>query len=199
MLITGVKSRPQYAPLRFDPTGRFHQLIGQGEGGVALLRLRNELPDYANVSVIYTGESLTSCDLSGDLSACGWQRLTLLPTQSAALESLETALAKCEMGTRLYVAGAESFIGSVEQVAARYNLQSDEVQREHRGSAARRVFCIHCKTSNTDVTMNIVRCRGCGRNLVVRDHYSRRLAAFMGVMADAESPGTVPEIRQVFA
>lgn len=199
MLITGVKSRPQYAPLRFDPTGRFHLLIGQGEGGVSLLRLRKELSESANVHVIYTGESPTPCDHSQELSAYGWQRLMLLPAQSAALESLETALAVCEMGTRLYVAGAESFIGSVEQVAARYNLQSDEVQREHQGSAARRVFCIHCKTSNDDVTTNIVRCEGCSRNLVVRDHYSRRLAAFMGVMADAEAPGTVPEIRQVFA
>jgi dimethylamine monooxygenase subunit C len=199
MLITGVKSRPQYAPLQFDPTGRCHLLLGQGEGGAALLRLRSELPDSADVRVIYTGESLTSCDLTRELSACGWRRLTLLPTQSALLESLENILAECEMGTRLYVAGAESFIGSVEQVAARYNLQSDEIQREHQGSAARRVFCIHCKTSNADVTTNIVCCRGCGRNLVVRDHYSRRLAAFMGVMADAETPGCIPEIRQVFA
>jgi hypothetical protein len=199
MLITGVKSRPQYAPLRFDPTGRFHLLIGQGEGGVALLRVLKDLPDSAQVRAIYTGESLTPVDLSRELAALGLRALTLSPTQSAALETLETALADCGMGTRLYVAGAESFIGSVEQVAARFNLQSDEVQREHQGSAARRVFCIHCQTSNADVTTNIVRCRGCGRNLVVRDHYSRRLAAFMGVMADAESPGTLPEIRQVFA
>jgi dimethylamine monooxygenase subunit C len=87
----------------------------------------------------------------------------------------------------------------VEQTAARYNLESDELQREHQGSSARRVFCIHCQSSQDGVTTNIVRCRGCGRHLVVRDHYSRRLAAFMGVMADAEAPGRLPEIREVFA
>ena len=33
---------------------------------------------------------------------------------------------------------------------------------------------------------------------LVRDHYSRRLAAYMGVMADAETPGELPPVREVF-
>jgi hypothetical protein len=40
-----------------------------------------------------------------------------------------------------------------------------------------------------DATANIVACPGCGANLFVRDHFSRRLRAFMGVKADAEMPG----------
>jgi hypothetical protein len=43
-----------------------------------------------------------------------------------------------------------------------------------------------------------VKCAGCGRHLFVRDHYSRRLAAYMGVMADAEAPGELPPIEEVF-
>jgi DNA-directed RNA polymerase subunit RPC12/RpoP len=49
-----------------------------------------------------------------------------------------------------------------------------------------------------DVRTNIVRCPGCGSWLLVRDHYSRRLAAYMGVMVDAEVPGERPEIKEVF-
>lgn len=198
MLVTDVKSRPQYQQLRFDASGRFHLFIGQGEGGLAFQRVRPELPDSAEISVIYTGESLTGCDLSEEVSGCGWRQLTLLPTQVDALQLLDEVLAKSVMGIRLYVAGSEGFIGVAEQVAARYNLQSDELQREHQGSSARRVYCVHCQTSRDDVTTNIVVCRGCGRHLLVRDHYSRRLAAFMGVMADAEAPGCLPELCEVY-
>jgi hypothetical protein len=48
------------------------------------------------------------------------------------------------------------------------------------------------------VRTNIVRCVGCERWLLVRDHYSRRLAAYMGVMADAEVPGELPPLAEVF-
>jgi hypothetical protein len=32
----------------------------------------------------------------------------------------------------------------------------------------------------------------------VRDHFSRRLAAFMGVQADAENPGELPQPEQLY-
>jgi dimethylamine monooxygenase subunit C len=38
----------------------------------------------------------------------------------------------------------------------------------------------------------------CSRWLLVRDHYSRRLAAYMGVMVDAEVPGVLPPLVEVF-
>ncbi len=66
------------------------------------------------------------------------------------------------------------------------------------GSLARRVYCVHCRTATEDVRTNIVRCTGCERWLLVRDHYSRRLAAYMGVMADAEAPGELPPIKEVY-
>lgn len=198
MLVTDVKSRPQYQPLRFDASGRFHLFLGQGEGGLALRRVRAELSDSADTRVIYTGESLTGCDLSEELAGCGWRQLTLLPTQADAFQVLDEVLAQSLMGTRLYVAGSEGFIGVAEQVAARYNLQSDELQREHQGSRARRVYCVHCETIHDEITTNLVRCHGCERHLLVRDHYSRRLAAFLGVMADAETPGKLPELHEEF-
>ena len=44
-----------------------------------------------------------------------------------------------------------------------------------------------------DVAINIIApALAAARSLFVRDHFSRRLAAFMGVKVDAEVPGEIP-------
>ena len=196
MLVTGIKSRPVYTTLQLDLGGRQHILIGQGGGGAALIRVLRGLPlqDVTAVVVIYTGEPFQT-----DLAHLGLRELRLHPTGAEAVADLHRTLARCLMGTRVYVTGSESFIGSCVQVTTYYAMNADEVQCEHLGSAARRVYCIHCKTSNENVTTNIVPCGGCGRHLLVRDHYSRRLAGFMGVMVDAEAPGDIPPIKETFS
>jgi DNA-directed RNA polymerase subunit RPC12/RpoP len=64
---------------------------------------------------------------------------------------------------------------------------------------ARRVQCVHCKGITEAVTTQPARCSRCGLTLLVRDHYSRRIAAFQGVCIDAEEPGVVPPTEDVFA
>ncbi len=59
----------------------------------------------------------------------------------------------------------------------------------------RRVFCNHCRTITEGVTTTIVACAGCQAQLLVRDHFSRRLNAFAGVQVDAEAPGEIPPIE----
>lgn len=205
MLITGIRSRPTYRPLQPDMGGRYHLLAGQGSGGEALLRLLEAMPGGlemtggSEIRVIYSAESLSGKDFTDQLAVRCGMKLDVVGTQAEAAAAVDRALSSCVMGTRLYVAGSESFIGSIVQVATRYNLNADEVQREHCGSSARRVYCVHCRTSNENVTTNIAECAGCGRHLLVRDHYSRRLGAYMGVMADAETPGVLPPIEEVFA
>jgi hypothetical protein len=198
MLTSGIRSRPIYTALRPDVAGRFHLLAGQGSGGEALLRLLTTLSEGAEFHVIYATESVSGKDFSEPLrSRCG-TKLCVVSTQSEAVTAVDRTLSGCAMGTRLYVAGSESFIGSIAPVAFSYNMNADEVQCEHRGSSARRVYCVHCKTRNENVTTNIAKCADCGRHLLVRDHYSRRLGAYMGVMADAETPGTLPPSIEVF-
>jgi hypothetical protein len=195
MLVTGIKSRPIYTTLHPDPGGRQHILVGQGVGGEALVRvLRGFPPQGTEVVVLYTGQPFQA-----ELAGLGLRDLRLLPTEIEAVANLKRTLAGCFMGARVYVAGSESFIGSCVQVTSHCAMNADEVQCEHLGSAARRVYCIHCKTSNENVTTNIVPCDGCGRQLLVRDHYSRRLAGFMGVMVDAEVPGEIPQIKETFS
>jgi hypothetical protein len=195
MLVTGIKSRPIYKALQPDLSGRQHVLVGQRSGSEALVRvLRGLPPQGAGVVIIYTGELFQA-----DLARLGLREFRLHPIEAEAVADLNHTLAGCCMGTRVYIAGSESFIGSCVQVTARYGMNSDEVQCEHLGSAARRVYCIHCKALNEEVTTNIVRCIGCGRQLLVRDHYSRRLAGFMGVMVDAEVPGQIAPIKETFS
>jgi hypothetical protein len=88
-------------------------------------------------------------------------------------------------------------MGLVMRIALQFNLNKDEIRAEECGTLARRVYCIHCRSATENVRTNIAQC-GCGRWLVVRDHYSRRLAAYMGVMVDAEAPGERPPIKDVF-
>ena len=102
------------------------------------------------------------------------------------------------MGTRLYVAGTEGFIGQAIQVAADLGIDPDSVVTEHRGSFARRVQCVHCKGITDNVTSSPCRCSHCGLALLVRDHYSRRIGAFQGVNIDAEAPGTAPPAEELF-
>ncbi|HWB07841.1 MAG TPA: dimethylamine monooxygenase subunit DmmA family protein [Pirellulales bacterium] len=199
MLVTAIRSKPVYATLEPDLSGTFHLLVGQGSGGDALLRLLEKMPRGADAQVLYAAESRSGVDRSEPLSAFGAVQCRIFPSMAEVVACLDQVLSTCFMGTRLYVAGSESFIGSVGQVAARYNLTGDEAQSERCGSAARRVYCIHCKTSQENVTTNVVRCAGCERHLLVRDHYSRRLAAYMGVMADAASPGTLPPVEERLA
>jgi hypothetical protein len=114
------------------------------------------------------------------------------------LDRFRSVLERSLMGTRLYVAGPESFIGLAMKIALEFNLNKDEIRAEECGSRARRVYCIHCRSTTEAVRTNIVACIGCGRWLLVRDHYSRRLAAYMGVMVDAEAPGELPAVKEVF-
>ena len=92
-------------------------------------------------------------------------------------------------------------MGGMTQVAAAAQaagLVYEAVQMEHRGSLARRVQCVHCKGVTENVTHDPFVCSHCGLNLFVRDHFSRRLAAFQGVNIDAEDPGLVPESVERF-
>ena len=207
MLVTGIKSKPVYAPLRADPRGRYHLMLGLGVGEVALLRVLREMQAAALEGLARTRVLLIPAPAAVDASTVEAQReIESLPLQevrafsdvAALLGEFKSLLADSLMGTRLYVAGPESFIGLAMKVALEFNLNKDEIRAEELGSLARRVYCIHCRTTAENVRTNIVRCPGCERWLLVRDHYSRRLAAYMGVMVDAEAPGELPPVKEVF-
>jgi hypothetical protein len=202
VLVTGIKSKPVYAPLRADLGGRYHLMLGMGPGATALLRVLAEIQGSAPPALQKTRVLLVP-DAGGTLTTVPFDHLGLsLVSQfagtAALLEAFRLVLAESLMGTRLYVAGPESFIGLAMKIALEFDLNKDEIRAEEVGTLARRVYCVHCRSTTESVRTNIVSCTGCARWLLVRDHYSRRLAAYMGVMVDAEAPGELPQVMEVY-
>ena len=206
MLVTGIKSKPVYAPLQADTRGRYHLMLGMGVGAAPLLRVIAEMQSAAqalqNTRVLFVPDAgAANAGAAAEVERFRTAAVGNVQAFSGTPELLEefrSTLRESLMGTRLYVAGPESFIGLVMKIALEFNLNKDEIRAEECGSLARRVYCIHCRATTEYVRTNIVRCVECDRWLLVRDHYSRRLAAYMGVMVDAEAPGELPPQREVF-
>jgi len=219
MLVTGIKSKPVYAPLQADTRGLYHLMLGLGVGAAPLLRVIDEMRSSAarglpNTRVLYVPDGANAGTAAGHGStaagngsaapeierfrAAAVGNVQAFHDPAALLEEFRSTLGKSLMGTRLYVAGPESFIGLVMKIALEFNLNKDEIRAEECGTLERRVYCIHCRVTTENVRTNIVRCVECDRWLLVRDHYSRRLAAYMGVMVDAEAPGELPQLVEVF-
>jgi hypothetical protein len=200
MTLGGVKSKPVYSPLEADISGRYHLMLGQAEGAVALRRVLQQLGATApallqHTQILFARAARAS---QGELEGLGAMQLQGFDDDALLLACFRSVLERSRMGLRLYIAGPESFIGRAMQLALAFDLNKDEIRAEEVGSRARRVHCVHCRATCEDVRTNITRCSGCARWLMVRDHYSRRLAAYMGVMVDAETPGELPPIREIY-
>jgi predicted RNA-binding Zn-ribbon protein involved in translation (DUF1610 family) len=169
-----------------------------GQWRRAMLRLLDEMAGLDRpITLLYSRESFSGQDFVAQLQEHPGHQLKLYASNQALIDDLNDLLFDARMGTRLYLAGSESFLGSAMQVATRYDLNQDEVLREHSGTLVRRVWCVHCDTYTENVTQRVYDCPGCGLTLVVRDHYSRRLAAFQAVKADAEVPGELPPAEEL--
>jgi hypothetical protein len=207
MLVTGIKSKPVYAALQADTRGRFHLMLGMGVGAAPLLRVIDEMRSASahslkHTRVLFVPEAgAAQADAAPGIeqfNAAALGEVQAFAHPQPLLDQFRAILGQSLMGTRLYVAGPESFIGLAMKIALEFNLNKDEIRAEECGTLARRVYCIHCRSTTENVRHNIVRCLGCERWLLVRDHYSRRLAAYMGVMVDAEAPGELPPLKEVF-
>jgi len=187
MLISGIKSRPVYPGLRIDPYAKQNIFVADADGIAAVVDLfKQASPEFAQRStVLLAGNADLTKFGDGPQPATVWS----LPTLDTAINRLAGALAQARMGLRLYVAGPEPLISRVVQSAMAHGIEHQSIITEHRGSTKRRVQCVHCKGFTDDVTTNPVTCAHCGTLLLVRDHFSRRFGAFMGVRIDAEAPG----------
>jgi hypothetical protein len=176
-----IKSRPVYEAFCIDPGGRAHLLV----------------TDLSKPPVTTEIETWVVHVVAPGIQAQGGKARAFRAVADL-LATLAVRLQREPVGFRLYAVGTEPFLWDVNNVARAAGLGKGEIFLTHAGSLKRRVYCTHCKTMNEDVTQNIVKCRGCGANLFVRDHFSRRLAAFMGVAVDAEVPGEIPETEVLY-
>jgi hypothetical protein len=190
-----IRSRPVYAPLEPRPGGS-HLIVADGEGAEAVVEMVGKAADpvvlLAGCHVMYC-PGPTGVDQFDRLQALGAAQLFRAPTVPALLPRLVRVLSAAHMGTQFYLAGSEGLIGQAEREIMQTGFPFAAVQKEQRGSTLRRVQCVHCKGITENVATDPFTCSHCGLNLYVRDHYSRRMAAFQGVNIDAEDPGLVPE------
>lgn len=191
-----IKSRPVYGELSPRP-GTAHLVIVDGEGAGAVTDLLARAGDgraalLAAMHILYT-PGPNGTDQWPALQALGAAQAFRAPTFATLLPRLQKVLADAHMGTQFYLAGSEGLMGQAEREIMATGFPFADVQKEHRGSTVRRVQCVHCKGITENVKTDPFRCSHCGLMLFVRDHYSRRIAAFQGVNIDAEEPGNVPQ------
>lgn len=188
-----IKSRPVYGTLSARP-GRNHLMIADAEGAEAILDIATpELMAATHLIYIPKGSAFTE-----KLRALAPAQFYAGPSYAAALPRIRRVLGDAVMGLQVYLTGTEGLIGQAMTEAMAAGIPHTAIQTEHRGSVARRMQCVHCKGITEDVTTDPFVCSHCGLNLFVRDHYSRRLAAFQGVCVDAEDPGNVPEPKGLY-
>ena len=186
-----IATRPIYGTLEAR-SGKAHLMVADALGAEAILDLAGTDSELmAKSHIIYipkdTGDTYTT-----QLEALGAAQLYVGPSYEAAKARLLRVLADAHMGLQIYLAGTEGLMGQVMMEAATAGIPHAAIQTEHRGSVARRMQCVHCKGITEDVITDPFQCSHCGLSLYVRDHYSRRIAAFQGVCVDAEDPGNVP-------
>lgn len=197
--MSAIKSRPIYPGLKLDERARRHLVAAEGQGALAVIEtFKNQPAALAATTLIYTPGGSAGQGHEDALAGLGADALHVMPTQETAMVRLNGFLANAVMGTRLYAAGVEGFLGKVIASGLEHGVDHQSIYTEHRGSLARRVQCVHCKGVTENVTATPFTCSHCGLNLFVRDHYSRRLAAFQGVVVDCEEPGVLPEKEELY-
>jgi predicted RNA-binding Zn-ribbon protein involved in translation (DUF1610 family) len=175
------KSRPIYAPFRLDVTGRAHLIITD----------QPEFPPASELAVPHV-EIWVVKTIAPGVQAPPAGNVLAFRAVPHLFAHLRHRLAGEAIGLRLYAAGTEAFLWDAHNLARACGLGGGEIHLTRTGEPERRVYCTHCQTMIEGARVNIITCPGCRASLFVRDHFSRRLAAFMGVKVDAEVPGDVP-------
>jgi hypothetical protein len=183
-----IYSKPRYSRLLADLSGSAHLLVAEGEGGEALVELLDGAPDSfgASAKVLFSASELAHARIAESLTEASPGSLRICSSLPELMLAFQEQLQSAVMGTRIYAAGGAGFLGAVTSALYDFGLSGSAIQMEQRGMQGRPVQCVHCKKISYGITANLVNCQGCDMVLFVRDHYSKRLGAFMGVAANAE-------------
>ena len=188
-----IGSRPVWGTLE-PRIGQAHLFIADAHGAEAIIDVASPaLMAKAHIIFINRGT-----EYAKKLSALNPAQFYEGPSYDAAISRIKRVLSDGKMGLQVYLSGTESLMGQALNEATFAGVPLSSIQTEHRGSTARRMQCVHCKGFTEDVETDPFVCCHCGLNLFVRDHYSRRLAAYQGVCVDAEDPGNVPPKKGIY-
>jgi len=103
-------------------------------------------------------------------------------------QRLKGLLHCASVGTHLYILGDEAFLWQVYGLAHAEGLLDDEIDLIESGPINRRVYCVHCTSLQDIGPESEVTCSHCHVVLGVREHFSQRLGAYMGVCENPDRP-----------
>ncbi|WP_063497979.1 dimethylamine monooxygenase subunit DmmA family protein [Paraburkholderia phytofirmans] len=170
-------SLPRYQALRICEEARQHIVVVQADALTKIAAFIATLPAAPDVSVLL---------IQGDTSATA-RRASFFPTHDALERHLLATLDRAAIGLRLYVCGDEAFIWRIRRLAVEAGMLAEEISAE-LDATPRAVYCVHCSASHVYDALPEVECIGCGINLGVRQHFSQRVGAYLGVCADPDRP-----------
>ena len=119
-------------------------------------------------------------------------RIHLVPDAAQACAVLEAELADAVVGWRLLLAGPAHECLRVRAHALANGVADDEITVASTEVSTREVYCAHCRcvtTAGVELS-ETVPCTGCGRELFVYYHVSRRLGTHLGFATAASYRGT---------
>jgi len=173
--VPGIKSRPVYGPVTINPHSLRQIFISEGHITQDLLSLYDGCQQ---------GEkTMLAAGVAGDASAGG---------EVVSLEGLSDYAATLPQSSSFYLAGTEAFMWDLAGLLNDAGFINDQIHMLPPVSNERRLFCTHCYTLMEPVTRSPHTCTGCGRELLVRDHFSRIHRAYVGVQINAEDPADLP-------
>ena len=119
-------------------------------------------------------------------------RVHLVDDADAACEALDADLADAVVGWRLLLAGPAHACLRVRARALERGAADDEIVVASTEVATREIFCAHCRTVTTGCVelTDTLACTGCGRELFIYYHVSRRLGTHLGFASGAHYRGT---------
>lgn len=179
--IPSIKSRPVYEPIDIDDSVQEHVFIAQTGAAADIKAL------FAQCSSHHK-----SCWIVGDdtAPATDGAKPVAVDAQKSTFSELFSQL---PVSCNLYVAGmTEGFLWDIHNLAIAAGLAAEQVKKLPPKTTQRRLFCTHCYTLTEGVTYSPYECPGCHRLLLVRDHFSKRHGAYVGVQINAEDPDDIP-------
>jgi len=155
-----------------DTSGRYWTVVAFGAAGAAITRAWCD-----EIVASGRGSGLTVHEFAdGD--------------DDAARAALLADLAVARVGWRLMMAGPAASCLRLRAAATAADVADDEMTVGSTDVELRAVQCVHCRAVTTAAVQleGVVPCSGCGRNLFVYYHISRRQGAHLGFVVDAEDP-----------
>ncbi|WP_134704565.1 dimethylamine monooxygenase subunit DmmA family protein [Ammoniphilus sp. YIM 78166] len=99
---------------------------------------------------------------------------------SISMSDVSNILKQQLIGTHLFICGTWPFIQEIKEKAYLAGFSEDELHYEVMGPRKEKAFCVKCYSYNPRQQEDKISCRNCQTSLLISNHYSRRLDAYLG-------------------